>query len=132
MEKIKTTIIKSLSLVESKSLSSNCYQLAKKRYLVFYDKKVEKININDVLDDVRSLMRQIKEFKSIIVVATTKDKFTRSELFYFDGVDTFIVFYLIDLDDTIIYLNDNWIFTLGLNYKKYVKKINKVVRKIIF
>ncbi len=132
MEKIKTKIIESLSLVESKSMSSNCYQLAKKRYLVFYDKEVNKININEALDDVSSLMRQKKEFKTIIVVATTKEKFTRSELFYFDGIDTFIVFYLIDLDETIIYINDNWIFTLGLNYKKYVKKINKVVSKIIF
>lgn len=63
-------------------------------------------------------MRQIKEFKTIIVVATTKDKFTRSELSYFDGIDTFIEFYLIDLNETNIYINDSWIWHHYIRNKK--------------
>lgn len=68
------------------------------------------------------------EWKTLIVVGKTTDDFKKEDLFYFNNVNTFIVFYLINEEINKAYMNDSWIFTLGLNYKKYVKKINKIIK----
>lgn len=36
------------------------------------------------------------EYKTIIVVGKTKDKFKKRELLYFNNVNTYVVFYLIE------------------------------------
>ena len=38
-----------------------------------------------------------------------------------------VVFYLINEEVNKIYMNDSWVFTLGLNYKKYIRKINEIM-----
>ena len=39
------------------------------------------------------------------------------------------MFYLINEETKDIYMNDSWISSLGLNYKKYVRKINEILNK---
>ena len=67
------------------------------------------------------------EWKTLIVVGKTKDSYKKDELLYFNNISTFVVFYLVDEDLNKRYMNDSWIFTIGLNYKKYVRKINKIL-----
>jgi len=50
-------------------------------------------------------------------------------LLYFNGVNTFVVFYLINEETNEVYMDDSWIFPIGLNYKKYVRKINEILKK---
>lgn len=63
------------------------------------------------------------------MVGKTKDKFNKRELLYFNNVNTYVVFYLIEEETNNVYMNDSWISSLGLNYKKYIKKINEILNK---
>ena len=47
-------------------------------------------------------------------------------LFSIFELNTFVVFYLINEEANEVYMNDSWISALGLNYKKYVRKIDEI------
>mgnify|MGYP001852937010 FL=1 len=61
------------------------------------------------------------------MVGKTKEKFKKVDLLYFNNVNTFVVFYLINEETNDVYMNDSWISSLGLNYKKYIIKINQIL-----
>ena len=63
------------------------------------------------------------------MVGKTKEKFKKVDLLYFNNVNKFVVFYLINEETNDVYMNDSWISALGLNYKKYVRKINEILNK---
>ena len=69
------------------------------------------------------------ESKTLIVVGKTKEKFKKVDLVYFNSVNTLVVFYLINEETNEIYMDDSWISFIGLNYKKYVRKINEILNK---
>ena len=48
----------------------------------------------------------------------------KKELFWFEGVNTFVLFYLINEKTNKIFMDDSWIFVMGCNYRKYVRRIN--------
>ena len=57
------------------------------------------------------------EYKTLIVVGKTKEKFKKVDLLYFNNVNTLVVFYLINEETNEVYMNDSCISALGLNYK---------------
>lgn len=61
------------------------------------------------------------------MIGKTKDKLNKRELLYFNNVNTYVVFYLIEEETNTVYMNDSWISSLGLNYNKYVRKIYKIL-----
>ena len=61
------------------------------------------------------------------MVGKTNEKFKKTDLIYFNSVNTIVVFYLVNEETNEVYMNDSWISFLGLNYKKYVRKINKIL-----
>lgn len=63
------------------------------------------------------------------MVGKTKEKFKKVDLLYFNNVNTFVVFYLINEETNEIYMDDSWISAIGLNYKKYVRKIGGILNK---
>lgn len=128
MKKIKKDIIRELSLVKSKNFNKPIYQVSKKRYLLFCDEEIDKDNINKCLEKIDTDFNSFGKYKLIIAVGKTSDSFTKTELFYFNGVDTFVVFYLLDFDNKRVYMNDRTIFVLGLNYKKIVRRLNKIIQ----
>lgn len=69
------------------------------------------------------------EWKTLIVVGKTTDVYKKEELLYFNNVNTFVVFYLINEELNKIFMNDSWIFTIGLNYRKYIKRLNGILNK---
>ena len=69
------------------------------------------------------------EWKTLIVVGKTTDVYKKEELIYFNNVNTFVVFYLINEELNKIFMNDSWIFTIGLNYRKYIKRLNGILNK---
>lgn len=128
MKDIEKDIISELSLVKCKDFDTPIYQLSRKRYLLFCDKEINKDNVNKCLEKIESDYNSFGKYKLIIVVGKTSDSFTKTELFYFNGVDTFVVFYLLDFANKKVYMNDRTIFALGLNYKKTVKKLNEIIQ----
>ena len=95
------------------------------------DELIKKGSIKEVLYylEEKTKSTNFTEYKTLIVVGKTKEKFKKVNLLYFNNVNTYVVFYLIDEETNDIYMNDSWISSLGLNYKKYVRKINEILNK---
>lgn len=127
MEINKNQIVQELNIEISKDFKLETYKLAKKRYLLFNDKPIVKSKINEYLEFISNEFNTNGKYKTIIVVAETKDTFTKKELVYFDNVDTLVVFFLVNPDADAIYMDDSWTFMLGLNYRKYIRNINKII-----
>ena len=91
----------------------------------------KKDSIEEVLNylEEKTKSTNFTEYKTLIVVGKTKEKFKKVDLLYFNNVNTYVVFYLINEETNDIYMNDSWISALGLNYKKYVRKINEILNK---
>ncbi len=120
-------IIKNYPLTNKVECDYDCYLVDKKRYIVFWEGLVEKKSIGNILDQLKEKTNtaNFTEWKTLIVIGNTRDVYKKEELFYFDNVSTFIIFYLINEESNIVYMNDSWIFALGCNYKKHVRRINK-------
>ena len=94
--------------------------------------------VNSAKDSIKEVLSYLEEktknanfteYKTLIVVSKTKEEFKKSDLLYFNSVNTVVVFYLINEETNEVYMDDSWISFIGLNYKKYVRKINKILNK---
>ncbi len=128
---IQEKLIQDYPLVNKVDTELNCYLLAKRRYLVFWDELIKKDSIKEVLSylEEKTKNANFTEYKTLIVVSKTKEEFKKSDLLYFNSVNTVVVFYLINEETNEVYMDDSWISFIGLNYKKYVRKINKILNK---
>ena len=128
---IQEKIINEYPLVNKIVSELNCYLLDKRRYLVFYNDLIKKDSIVQILNYLgeKTSNSNFTEFKTLIVVGKTTEKYKKDELFYFDNVNTFVIFYLVNEELGETYMNDSWIFALGLSYKKYVRKIHDILNK---
>ena len=126
---IQEKLIQNYPLINKVDCDLNCYCLAKKRYLIFWDEFIEKDAIIIVLKclEEKTNNSNFSEFKTLIIVGKTKEEYKKEELLYFNNVNMIVVFYLINEEVNKIYMNDSWVFTLGLNYKKYIRKINEIM-----
>lgn len=126
---IQDRIIKNYPLTSKVNCALNCYLLDNKRYLVFWDETITKQSITKILESLDNNTKgsDFSQWKTLIVVGKTSESFKKEELFYFDNVSTFVVFYLVNEHTKEAYKNESWIFTLGLNYKKYIKKIDRIL-----
>lgn len=104
--------------------------MAKKRYLIFWKDLIEKSSIEQILNQLQEKTNNsnFSKWKTLIVCGKTNDNFQKEDLFYFNNIDTFVVFYLVNENNNKVFMNDSWIFTLGCNYRKYVRKIDKIIR----
>lgn len=128
---IQEKLIQNYPLINKVDCDLNCYCLAKKRYLIFWYEFIEKDATIKVLKSLEEKTNNsnFSEFKTLIIVGKTKEEYKKEELLYFNNVNMIVVFYLINEEVNKIYMNDSWVFTLGLNYKKYIRKINEIMTK---
>ena len=128
---IQEKIIQNYPLVNKIDFELNCYLLDKRRYLIFWNELIKKDSIEDMLNYLEEKTKNpnFTESKTLIVIGKTKEKFKKVDLVYFNSVNTLVVFYLINEETNEIYMDDSWISLIGLNYKKYVRRINEIVNK---
>ena len=128
---IQEEIIQNYPLVNKIDFELNCYLLDKRRYLIFWNELIKKDSIEKMLNYLEEKTKNpnFTESKTLIVVGKTKEKFKKVDLVYFNSVNTLVVFYLINEETNEIYMDDSWISFMGLNYKKYVRKINEILNK---
>lgn len=128
---IQEKIIQNYPLVNKIDFELNCYLLDKRRYLIFWNELIKKDSIEKMLNylEEKTKNSNFTESKTLIVVGKTKEKFKKVDLVYFNSVNTLVVFYLINEETNEIYMDDSWISFIGLNYKKYVRKINEILNK---
>ena len=118
---IQEKLIQNYPLINKVDCDLNCYCLA--------NEFIEKDAIIKVLKSLEEKTNNsnFSEFKTLIIVGKTKEEYKKEELLYFNNVNMIVVFYLINEEVNKIYMNDSWVFTLGLNYKKYIRKINEIM-----
>lgn len=128
---IQEKIIQNYPLVNKIDFELNCYLLDKRRYLIFWNELIKKDSIEKMLNYLEEKTKNpnFTESKTLIVIGKTKEKFKKVDLVYFNSVNTLVVFYLINEETNEIYMDDSWISFIGLNYKKYVRKINEILNK---
>ena len=128
---IQEKIVQNYPLVNKIDFELNCYLLDKRRYLIFWNELIKKDSIEKMLNYLEEKTKNpnFTESKTLIVVGKTKEKFKKVDLVYFNSVNTLVVFYLINEETNEIYMDDSWISFIGLNYKKYVRKINEILNK---
>lgn len=100
--------------------------------MIFWNRLIEKKSIKEILIylEEKTNNNNFTKYKTLIIFGETKNEFNKNDLVYFN-TNTYVVFYLINDDTNDIYMDDSWISEIGLNYKKYVRRINDIVKNSI-
>ncbi len=125
----KDKLIKEYPLIKRVDSNFEIYEVIKRRYVVFIDEKVSKTNIEQLLNKIDNATRNgLSPKKSLIVVGRTDEEFHAKDLLFFNGEDTFIVFYLINESKNEIYYHDKRVFLFSVDWKKIVRKFNEILK----
>ena len=124
---IQETDVENLYLIAAGNIPPNPSELLVSEQMINLLDELKEIFINaNIVGGLTTLK------KGAIDSCPTEDeilKFKKDDLLYFNNVNTFVVFYLINEETNEVFMNDSWISALGLNYKKYVRKINEILNK---
>ncbi len=125
---IKDKLIEEYPQTKKIELPFECYKVLKRRYVIFCDEEINGNNIESLLDVFYENTKNIfPKKKTLIVIGHTNERFNKKDLLFFNGEDTFIVFYLIN-ENNEIFFNDQKIFWFGVDSSKIIKKFNKVLK----
>ena len=126
---IKDKLIKEYPLTKKIECSFECFEVIKRRYVIFYDEKINRGNIESLLDIFNeNTKNNFTEKKTLIIVGHTDEQFDKKDLLFFNGVDTFVVYYLINDNNSEIYFNDQRVFWFSVDWKKIIKKFNEILK----
>ena len=139
MKTIIDTLKKELCLNERiENPYFECYRLHKRIHLGFCDFEVKKSDVFEnssiykLLEKIISLYNNdnFPRWKTFIFIGFTNDEFQPNELLHFDQYGTIAVFCLINKSSHKIFTNISTVAIIGMNYKKYLKKIISILEKI--
>ena len=125
---IKDRLIKEYPLTKKIEFPFECYEVVKRRYVVFYDKEINSNNMESLLDIFNeNTKNNFPKKKTLIIVGHTKEQFYKKDLLFFNGDDTFIVYYLIN-ENNQIFFNDQRAFLFNVDWSKIIKNFNKILK----
>lgn len=126
---IKEKLIREYPLTKKMECHFECFEVIKRRYVIFYDKKINRDNMESLLEEFSNgTKNKFSGKKTLIIVAHTDEKFDKKELMFFNGVDTFIVYYLINDNNNEIYFHDKRVFLFSIDWKKVILNFNKILK----
>ncbi len=125
---IRDKLINEYPLINKIECSFKCFEVIKRRYVIFYNGIINRENMETLLDVFnKSARNNFSERKTLIVVGHTNEQFNKKDLLFFNGVDTFVVYYLINDMAKEIYFNDQRVFWFSVDWKKIIKKFNEIL-----
>ena len=125
---IKDKLIKEYPLTKKIDFPFECYEVVKRRYVVFFDEEINRNNMESLLDVIDGHAKNVfSEKKTIIVIGHTNEQFNKNDLVFFNGNDTFIVFYLIN-ENNEVFFNDQKNFWFGVDWSKIIKNFNQILK----
>lgn len=126
---IKEKLIKEYPLTKRVECPLKCYEVIKRRYVLFYDEIINKANMESLLDFFNAITKNnnFSGKKTLIVVGRTEEQFDKKDLLFFNGVDTFVVYYLINEEKNEIYFNNQRNFLFSIGWKKIIEEFNKIL-----
>ncbi len=126
---IKERLRKEFPLTKRVECVFECYEIARRRYAIFWEKKVRKCDIDSLLKSLEAATsNNFSEKKALLVIGDTDEEFEAEDLMYFNGADTFVVFYLKNTDTDKIYFNDQRVLWFGVDWKKIVRRFNEILK----
>ena len=125
---IKDKLINGYPLTKKIEYPFECFEVIKRRYVIFFDEKINKDNIESLLDEFsKALNNNFSKVRTLIVVGHTDVQFNEEDFLYFNGVDTFIVYYLKNDNSNEIYFNNHRVVFLTVDWKKIINKFNQIL-----
>ena len=125
---IKDKLIKEYPLTKKIDFPFECYEVVKRRYVVFFDEEINRNNMESLLDVIDGHAKNVfSEKKTIIVIGHTNEQFNKEDLLFFNGNDTFIVFYLIN-ENNEVFFNDQRNFFFGVDWSKIIRNFNQILK----
>lgn len=125
---IKDKLIKEYPLTKKIDFPFECYEVVKRRYVVFFDEEINRNNMESLLDVIDGHAKNVfSEKKTLIVIGHTNEQFNKKDLLFFNGNDTFIVFYLIN-ENNEVFFNDQRTFWFGVDWSKIIRNINQILK----
>ena len=95
---IKDKLIKEYPLTKKIDCFFECFEVIKRRYVIFYDEKINKENIKSLLNVFNeNTNNNFSQKKTLIVVACTNEQFNKEDLLLHD-------YFLITTDKLIMML----------------------------
>ena len=126
---IKDKLIKEYPLTKKVDCSFECYEVIKRRYVLFFDEKINRNNIESLLIEFEEATKKgFSRIKTLIVVGQTDEQFEKEDLLFFNGIDTFVTYYLKNDTNNEIYFNDQRIFWFSVDWEKIIKKFNAILK----
>ena len=127
---MKEKLIKKFPLTKKVDCEFECYEAQKRRYVIFLDKKVCKENIEKQLYELEAMTKNgFHPKKSLIIVGYTDDEFVKEDLLYFNGIDTFAVYYLMNVNTGEIYFHNQRVFWFSVDWKKIIDRFNEILKE---
>lgn len=125
---IKEKLINNYPLTKKMECPFECFEVIKRRYVIFYDKKINRDNMESLLEEIdKATKNNFSKVRTLIVVGYTDEQMKKQDLLFFNGVDTFVVYYLKNNSLNEIYFNDQRVFWFSVGWKKIIKKFNKIL-----
>ena len=124
---IEDKLIKEYPLTKKIESSFKCFEITKRRYVVFFYEKINRDNMESLLDVFNDVLNLTSK-KTLIIVGYTDEQFKKEDLVFFNGADTFVVYYLLNENNNEIYFNDQGTFFFGVNWKKIIKRFNEIMK----
>ena len=125
---IKDKLIKEYPLTKKIDFPFECYEVVKRRYVVFFDEEINRNNMESLLDVFYGYAKNVfSEKKTIIVIGHTNEQFDKEDLVFFNSNDTFIVYYLIN-ENNEVFFNDQRNVFFGVDWSKIIKNFNQILK----
>lgn len=130
MMTMKEKLIREYPLTTNMDCPFECYWIVPRRYVIFFEEKINSDNIESLLDIFNNATKNnFSQVKTLIIVGHTDEQFRKEDLLFFNGVDTFVVYYLKNYNTNEIYFNDQMVLLLSSGWRKIIKKFNKILQQ---
>lgn len=126
---IKEKLIEKYPLTEKAESEYECYKVAPRKYVIFLDDTISHSDTEALLNKLATSTKTISFMVNLlIVVGKTNEKFKPEDLVFFNGEDTFIVYYLLNSENGEIYFNDQRMYLFSAGWRKIIKKFNEILK----
>lgn len=126
---VKEKLIEKYPLTEKAESEYECYKVAPRKYVIFLDDAISHSDTEALLDKLATSTKTSSFVVNLlIVVGKTNEKFKPEDLVFFNGEDTFIVYYLLNSENGEIYFNDQRMYLFSAGWRKIIKRFNEILK----
>lgn len=129
---IKEKIINEYPLTKKIECEFECYEATAHRFVIFYDKPINSANMEFMLYEFgESIKGKYSQAVAVIIVAYTDEEFKKEDIFYFNGIDTYSLYCLLNTNNNKVYFNNLKVFAFDAEEKEFIKRFDQILGQYI-